>query len=197
MELSFLKIIFRFISILSVGMTIKIMDDYLDQDLDRIEEKRTLAQHLQRASLPYALILFSIAVLFNKETAISLFAASYILGMHHEWQENLPFGIKSYQESLLVMIICLIFIRPLPMITSFSLMMLVQIADDFIDYYHPIFPERRNLVRKWGQRASGLLGSILLLFSLIYDPGKTIKVIVATPIIIYLAEIKGWEKECT
>lgn len=186
--MSIQDVLLQFVGIGFIGSVIKLMDDYFDEELDYLLEKKTLAMRLQTSTLPYSLLLFTLAVLLIREMAISLFLASYILGMHSELEERQPSGLKGYQESLLLTLLLFLTIHPLEVMTSFSIILTIQIIDDYVDYYTEPFPGRGNLIKRLGKSLSLLLLFFLLLFTLYIDPVKGLMVLLATPIIIYLME---------
>ena len=71
------------LTICLTGIVIKLMDDYLDQEIDKIEGKHTLAVILDKALLPYTLLFMVLCMAVHPMLAGSLFLASYIIGMGH------------------------------------------------------------------------------------------------------------------
>lgn len=195
--MSIQELLLQLLGILFVGGAIKLLDDYLDQELDQLLEKKTLAMRLQTSALPYALILLSLASLFIKEMAISLFVASYILGMHTELRKRQPSGLNGFQESFILSLTLLFTIQPKEVITSFSIIFIIQLLDDTMDYYAEPFPGRNNLVKRLGKLKSSILLLILLPSALYFDLMKSLMALLAFPIIIYLMErrYKGEGKE--
>ena len=74
-------IIKKILSVFFTGMVIKIMDDYLDQDIDFLQKDQNLFTVIEYGGLPYALILLSLAFVFDPVTSLSLFLGSFALGM--------------------------------------------------------------------------------------------------------------------
>ncbi|WP_148217685.1 hypothetical protein [Acetohalobium arabaticum] len=164
------------------------MDDYLDQILDRLQNKKTLALKWGRATLPYTLLSFSLAVVFNYSWAVSLFWASYILGMGYDLTDELPTGLKAYQESLLLLLIG-IYILPIEnFLSSLSVMVGIQLIDDLIDLKYDKEVYRNNSVYLLGKRQVILLLIAVLAIGVYFDPKKTLTVLVVTPLIVLLLE---------
>lgn len=174
--------------ILLTGLAIKLMDDFLDQDLDQLLQKKTLAMKLGDSSLPYALLLLTLGILLGGQQAASLFLVSYILGMHGDLKQQEPLGLKGYQESVFILILSVFILHPLEIFTAFLIMLAIQIGDDFFDYFLEPFPGRKNLIKQWGKGACLVALLISLSLSLILDPQKTLWVLLLTPIIIYCME---------
>lgn len=184
-----------FMGIALVGSAIKLMDDSLDQELDRLQGKTTLAMGLKEATLPYSLLFLSLSILFIEMKALSLFLSSYILGMHNHLQERQPLGLKGYQESLLLFLLALFFIGFLEILTSLTIILSIQILDDLLDYYYEPFPGRGNLIKKFGKGTSLLLLFLLLASSILLAPVKSLLVLFTTPFIIYSMEKRYSKKK--
>ncbi|SJZ60186.1 UbiA prenyltransferase family protein [Selenihalanaerobacter shriftii] len=181
------------ISILLTGFTIKLMDDYLDQEIDKLIGKKTLAGRLNKAVIPYALLLFSFAVALNSSWAISLFWASYILGMGYDLKNSLPTKLESYQESLFLLIISLLFVQFNQMVSSLLVIFNIQLIDDLIDYNNDMQAQRNNFIHILGRRQVILLIIIISSTSAYLALKKTLLVLLVAPVITFLLEDEGGE----
>ncbi|MBM7624121.1 hypothetical protein [Sporohalobacter salinus] len=180
-----------FLAVFFVGMSIKLMDDYLDQIIDKLENKKTLALKWGRATLPYALLFFSLAAVFNYSWTISLFWVSYILGMGYDITDKLPTGIKAYQESLFLLLIAIYVLSIENLLSSLSIIVGIQLIDDLIDIKHDNQVYRNNFVYLLGEQYVIFLLIIVLSIGIYLNIRKTLFVLISTPLIILLLEDKG------
>lgn len=164
------------------------MDDYLDQIVDKLENKKTLALKWGRATLPYALLFFSLAAILNYSWTISLFWASYILGMGYNTTDELPTGLKAYQESLLLLLIGIYGLSIENFLSSLSIIAGIQLIDDLIDVKHDSQIYRNNFVHLLGKRQVILLLITVLSVGIYLNIKKTLAVLIITPCIILLLE---------
>ncbi|MFW5991758.1 MAG: hypothetical protein ACOCQN_01030 [Halanaerobiaceae bacterium] len=179
----------RFTGILLTGIVIKLMDDFLDYNID--EWNSTV--YLERAVLPYSLVLFFIALFFNFEESVGLFAASYCLGMNTNKKTRLPSGLLAWQEGLLIIIISICITDLYNVIYSLILILTIQLIDDLIDYQTDRYKNQGNYVLKFGRINIILVIIILVLISLCYFTIKFITVFTAVLIIYLLINIlKKW-----
>jgi hypothetical protein len=87
------------------------MDDYLDQDIDFLQKDQNLFTVIEYGGLPYALILLSLAFVFDPVTSLSLFLGSFALGMAGDLTVKMPSGLYGYQESIIVTALGLLFLK--------------------------------------------------------------------------------------
>lgn len=116
------------------GLAVKIMDDFLDAPLDQCRGLRTVAQRLGTASLPYALAAVAAGAALNHRWAISLFLASYALGMAVNLGRQLPTGLLGYQEALVALGACLVLYGPVRTVAAVAIVTAIQITDDLVDW---------------------------------------------------------------
>lgn len=178
------NVIVKWMVILVIGTVIKLMDDYLDQDLDKIEGKYTLAMFLEKATLPYTLLCTVMCMALEPMLTGSLFLASYLVGMGHDLQRQLPLGWTAWQESLLFGLFGLVGFGIAEMISSLLIVLFIQLADDFVDYHSDSITSRRNFVLQLGLWESFILGVIVLVAAFALDVEKAILVSISTPLIL-------------
>lgn len=183
--------VYDMLAVLFTGISIKLMDDYLDQILDRLENKKTLALRWGRATLPYALLSFSLAAAFNYSWAVSLFWASYILGMGYDLTDELPTGLKAYQESLLLLLIGVYILSIKNFLSSLFIMTGIQLIDDLIDLKYDEQIYRNNSVHLLGKRQVSLLLIAVLSIGGYLNLKKTLTVLMITPCVVLLLEDKS------
>lgn len=174
----------KWMVILVIGTVIKLMDDYLDQDLDKIEGKYTLAMFLDKATLPYTLLCTVMCMALEPALSGSLFLASYLIGMGHDLKRPLPLGWTAFQEILLFGIFGVIGFGFREMISSLLIVFFVQMADDFVDYRSDFLTDRRNFVLRLGQWESVILGVIVFVTAFVLDVEKAILVNISAPLLI-------------
>ncbi|MCK8817692.1 hypothetical protein MWH28_10005 [Natroniella sulfidigena] len=164
------------------------MDDYLDQELDRLNQQKTLAIKLQRGVVPYTLLLFSFAVLLNYQLAVSLFWASYIIGMGSS-NNSLPTGLKSYQEVLIMLGLGFLVLQREIFIFALTIILFIQLVDDFIDFHSEDYINRENFVNYLGEWGTILLILFSLIIALQIDWQTSLIVMIMTLVIIKLLQL--------
>lgn len=183
------------------GTAIKMMDDFLDQEVDRLQEKETLVQTLDSATLPYSLIILMAAMALNTPLAGSLFLASYVIGMGKDNLVDsfrlLPSGIPSCMEMLLGLLLGILFWGFQEMASSLAAILTIQFFDDLYDYQLQQERNLSNWVQRIGKVETTLISLICFLIALILDLNKLLMVLAVTPLIICFLEKPriGKEKE--
>ncbi len=174
-----------------VGIVIKLMDDYLDQEIDRLNDRNTLSMKLGRAVVPYSLMLLSFATLIDYLLTISLFWSSYIVGMGMGMdQDNLPTGLKVYQEVVLMIILGFIVLDYELFLFSLAIISFIQLLDDYIDYHLEEYINRSSFINYLGKYGTLLLAIITLMIALIIDWQLSLIVIIVAHIIIWILHRK-------
>lgn len=183
------------LAIFFCGLSIKMMDDFLDQEYDLLCDKKTLVQKLDKATLPYSLLLLMVALVLNPSLAGSLFLASYIVGMGKDLFYFLPSRLPSYGEMILGLLLGISLFGFLEMTTSLAVVYLVQLLDDLHDYFNEKERIGSNLVERLGKVECILLTVIFFFLSLIFSLEKTLMVLALTPAIICFLEKSPMGKE--
>lgn len=160
------------------------MDDYLDQDLDRIEGKYTLSMFLDKAILPYTLLCTVMCMALAPILSGSLFLASYLIGMGHDLKRPLPFGWTAWQEALLFGTFGFLVFGGRMMLSSLLIILFIQLADDLVDFYTDAKYSRRNFAVRFGFKEILFAGSLTLAGSIVLDVQKTIMVCLSTPLVL-------------
>lgn len=159
------------------AVSVKLMDDFLDQDLDREFGQASLSARLGRGVLAYALASLAMAALLNWRWATTLFLGAYALGMADEPGRRQPSGLTGWQEGALAMVGAALATGWQEAVSSLAAVAFAQAVDDVLDgragYRRP-----RGLARVWGTGESVLLGALAAAVGLYLDPVKA--VIVAT-----------------
>lgn len=121
------------IAVLCSGFAVKLMDDFLDEPEDSMRGVLTTSSRFGRAAAPYAMLLLAIGASMNLSWTVSLFLASYCLGMFNAPQERLPSALKGYQESGLAFALCMAVAGYQETIHSFLLMAAWGTIDAIVD----------------------------------------------------------------
>ncbi|MFW6281404.1 MAG: hypothetical protein ACOC1O_01245 [bacterium] len=174
----------KFLSILLIGVLIKIMDDYLDRDIDRIIGRWNITLVLNRSILPYSLLLMLISTYLDYNESVSFFISSYIIGMTNDTFEKLPTRLYAWQESIITLLIAIYISGLKIMVSCFLLILLIQIIDDLLDYNKEKYIIN-NIRNKLGFINTLLIIMIISLISLRFFPFRTIYFLTAA-LIIYL-----------
>lgn len=170
-------------SIFLTGIVIKIMDDYLDQDIDVIEKQPNLYIALEYGGLPYTLLLLSLAIMLDFITALSLFFSSFAVGMAGKLTVKMPSGLYGYHESLIVVLLGFIIFK-LEMVSSLLIIVTIQLWDDFLDYESDKI-SKKNLAFVLGKVECLLLTIIFFLLAFYFDYIKAISSIFFMHAIVY------------
>ncbi|MTI67777.1 MAG: hypothetical protein FH753_14420 [Firmicutes bacterium] len=159
--LSNLKIL---VCITIMGILIKVLDDYYDEDYINSDKNITL----------YGLLAFSIACVFKSSLAITLFLSAYIIGMFKDFNRKLTLGLKGYQEGILLIIICLVFINPIEVFSSFFIILIIDIFDDILDFKYDKKYNKKNYVLQFGLGEVLIIVIIFILFTIKLDVTKLV-----------------------
>lgn len=165
-------------------MTIKMMDDYLDGPLDRLIGKKTWAADLQEATLPYALLAFSLAVIAEPTWSITLFWASYAVGMRGDRLRPLPLGLTGWQEALLLGVLTLSAFGWKALVTSWAAIFSLQAVDDLLDHQQDKMCGAANWATRWGVVETGLAAAIAIALLCYLDVIKLLLVSINGPLIV-------------
>ncbi|NLM97031.1 MAG: hypothetical protein GX175_05405 [Halanaerobiaceae bacterium] len=162
-----------FLGIFLMAIVIKLMDDFLDKDIDRLTDQWNLALILERALVPYSFILLILSLYFSFNESVSAFAASYTIGMAGDYKERLPTGLYSWQEGILVLLIGAFISSIYDIIAALANICLIQIIDDLIDLKRDIKTKNHNIVIIYGKVNSYISAGILVLLALRFFPART------------------------
>lgn len=147
--------IFEFLStviaVVCCSAAVKLADDYLDQDYDAVVGKPNWARILEQGTMLYAMFLLALAAGINASLSLSLFFASYIIGMFGSMYERFPSRLTGFQESLLACIAGIILFGWSNMLFAVSFVLAVQLFDDYIDARSDQLAGQRNLANRFGR----------------------------------------------
>jgi hypothetical protein len=174
----------KVLSIFLTGLVIKIMDDYLDQDIDFIEKEQNLFTAIEYGGLPYALIVLSLAFIFDPVTSLSLFFGSFAVGMAGDLTVKMPSGLYGYQEIIIVVSLGLLILK-INMASSILIMISIQLWDDYKDCDKDVI-NKKNWAFLLGKVECLLLSTIFFLLCFYLDYVKAISSVISMQMIIYI-----------
>jgi hypothetical protein len=176
-----------FVAVFCTGCVIKLVDDYLDQELDVIVGKYSLAQRIGIGTVAYALVIFALAVSLNWKLSVVLFFASYITGMVFDVRQQLPTGLSGFQEILAITGLSCWLTGITITIAAVFIMLFVQIIDDWLDMRSDARTGQLNFFYKLGIMETWICGLIFLLVSITLHTYMVALVIAATPAVVWVA----------
>jgi len=183
-----LTIFKKITSIFLTGLTIKMMDDFLDKDLDGLTKENNMIVLLGSGIIPYILVLFSIACAIDSKISAGLFLSSYCLGMANDFTAKMPSGLYGYHESVLSLILGFSLLGIKTMASSLFVMAAVQLWDDYVDFDNAYFT-KKNWAVILGKGECLILGGIFFLCSFYLNMLLAITVAISTYIIVYIINI--------
>jgi hypothetical protein len=148
-------------SVIFCAIAIKLADDFLDQDIDK--NQNNFSKILENGIMLYGMLAMVIAVSFNASISIPLFLSSYIIGMFHDLKNPFPSHLSGLQESIIVLIIGVLFWGLEAMMFSIVFVMSVQLLDDYIDVKTDQLTGHRN----WAHRLGKVECFLLFLLSIL------------------------------
>ncbi|AOT72919.1 hypothetical protein [Geosporobacter ferrireducens] len=162
------SVIFQLLTSFLIGIVIKLLDDYMDEELPQ----KLLSLEFKNAILPYSLILFSVAAALDTIYAVTLFSAAYILGMFFHMQQKLPTGFTALQESLIVLMVNLLIFSFRSILTSLLVIFFIQCIDDLMDRQWDKRMGHHNLANKFGVGEVAIFSVILSIIMIMLDMRK-------------------------
>lgn len=150
-------------AVLFCGITIKLIDDFLDKNLDIQGGCPNFSKKFGDGIIIYALLSFAIATSINAVVSIPLFLASYSIGMSSDLKHPFPSGLSGMQEAVVVFFLGVLFWGWQNMVFSLLFMFALQLFDDYLDMYTDQCVGYRNLAHRLGKVECVLLGIISLL----------------------------------
>lgn len=153
------------IAVVLCAIAVKLVDDFLDKDLDRRAGYPNFTKKLGNGTVIYAMLALTLAASINAPVIIPLFLASYSIGMFNDWQQPFPSGLSGLQESLLVLLWGVLLYGWQRMLFSILFICAVQLFDDYLDVYTDQLVGYRNIASRIGKIECLLLALITMLSS--------------------------------
>ncbi|MGZ4162769.1 MAG: hypothetical protein ACXVDB_01505 [Tumebacillaceae bacterium] len=179
------------LAIVLTGLTIKLMDDHLDVEFDQCIGRQTLAMRLGRASLPYGLAALGLAMALSPKVALSLFLASYAIGMGHDLSEKMPTRLPGWAESLIATGIMTWYAGWYLAAWSLAIMLMIQLLDDLMDLNNDKRSGQNNWANRFGFVEATLAMFVFALAAVLLAPIRTAEVLVATPLVHIVMSLLG------
>jgi len=148
------------ISVILCSIAVKLVDDFLDSDLDARAGCNNFSNTLGNGTIVYGILALSIAASINASVSIPLFLASYSIGMFSDFKKTFISGLSGLQESLLVFILGGMLWSWHSMLFSLFFIFSIQLFDDYLDIHTDQLAGYRNLAQRIG-KVECLLLSIL------------------------------------
>ena len=164
MWLEICNFLHSFIAVFLTAFAVKIIDDYLDQDMDNGIQKNW-ALLLGPGCVIYAILLLAIGFTLNTPLCFALFLSCYTVGMYNNMFTVLPLHMKGWQESLIVLFIGIMVTNLTIIVFSICLVTATQLLDDCIDYHVDMALGSGNLASKWGTLECLICALILILIA--------------------------------
>lgn len=159
------------ISIILTGLSIKMLDDYMDEK--------------KQGYVPYMLCILCISSALWKES-ISLFLSSYIIGMFHDKNIKLISGMRVYQEQVLIFLVSALICGLTACLSSFFIICAIQLLDDLNDMEEDRALCMKNWALKIGCTEARVLAIVFILLSICFDVIKSLICIVSALIIQFI-----------
>jgi 4-hydroxybenzoate polyprenyltransferase len=164
------EIILQLLAVVCTGISVKLIDDYLDEDSDTILGKFNFANYLGKGTPVYGLLSLAVAASLAATVSSALFFACYIMGMGHDRHSHYPLGLNGIQESLVVLIISCCLLGPHLMLFAMLFIFAVQLIDDLIDGLADQQVGIKNYACSWGSSECLLLTLICLGLAFVVNP---------------------------
>ena len=157
-------IIFELVSIVCAvilcSISVKLIDDFLDYEMDGPADCENFTAILGKGSLVYAMLTLALSASINASVSIPLFLASYSVGMFKDTKQTFPSHLSGLQESLAIFILGVLLWSWQSMIFSLLFIFSIQLFDDYLDIERDQSAGYRNLAHRLG-KIECLLLSIL------------------------------------
>ncbi len=151
------------LAVVLCAAAVKLFDDWLDQDRDQAANKANWVTVLGPGTTIYAALLLAIAAALHASVSLSLFFASYGIGMFHDFGRLLPSRLRGWQESVLVWGLGSVIFGWQIMLFSMLFIAGVQLFDDCLDLAADRRSGQRNLAGRFGLIECLLAGLLFML----------------------------------
>ncbi|QZY56910.1 hypothetical protein [Crassaminicella profunda] len=173
--------IFKFSASLLIGFTIKLIDDYVDDELDYMGKN-----NIDKTILLYSILFIAIAAGIYVEYAVTLISACYMVGMFHDMAMKLPTRLRGYQESIIIFFINIYLFSFHEMITSFLAIGIIQLIDDLCDTKWDKKYGYKNFANQFGKVEIIIISLILTILLGMLDHTKLFIVMISYVLIHFI-----------
>jgi len=140
------------------SLSVKLMDDHLDRDRDMCCGRANMAEVLGKGTVVYAAMLLALAAGLNAVLSLSLFLASYVVGMFNDLSRIMPTRLSGWQESVIVFVLGSFLFGLHMMMFALLFIIAVQLFDDCIDIHTDRLCGQRNFACRMGLLECMLVG---------------------------------------
>jgi len=182
------RLLLDLLAVFLAGVTIKLLDDFLDYAIDIASGSPSLVDALGAGSVVYSLVFAVFACSINLKLAAPLILSAYAVGMLKDPSEMLPLGLSAWIESVIVLIASWGIFGWAQTLVSLLLMTAVDFVDDIIDYSRDTTGPSTNLVRVIGKTQLVLLSLAIVVAALVIDARTTALVAVCAPVTAVMAD---------
>ncbi|MCT4618746.1 MAG: hypothetical protein N4A62_05090 [Marinisporobacter sp.] len=173
--------IFKFIASLLIGFTIKLIDDYVDDDLDYLDQ-----MNIHKTILLYSILFIILAAGIHVEYTVTLISSCYMVGMFHDMCMKLPTRLRGYQESILLFLINMYLFSFYNIITSLIAMSIIQLIDDLCDRKWDKKYGYKNFANQFGEVEIMVISLILIILLAMLDYRKLLIIMIAYALIHFI-----------
>jgi len=170
------------IAVILCSIAVKLVDDFLDSDLDTRAGCYNFSKAMGPGSIVYGMLSLSLAASVNASVSIPLFFASYSIGMFNDFKKKFISGLSGLQESLLVFILGGLLWGWQNMLFSILFIFSLQLFDDYLDIYIDQLAGYRNFAHRVGKVECLLLAILTLCASWLTNEHLFPLVLLATAI---------------
>jgi len=185
------SLVVAWLGIVLSGVTIKLMDDWLDVEYDKSVGRTTLAVRLGRAVLPYGLLCLALAMALASKLALTLFIAAYAIGMGHDLREKMPTRLPGWIESLVALGLAAIYAGWQLASWALFVMLMIQLLDDLMDLQQDRRSGQNNWAQRFGTVEATLAMFICALVAVLLMPMETAMVFGALPVVHVVMSLAG------
>ena len=153
------------IAVVLCSAAVKLVDDYLDKDLDFRAGRRNIADAMGNGTMVYAMLFLVIAAGMNTAVSMPLFLASYIVGMFNDLKSRFPSRLNGLQETFLVMLLGVLFFGFASMLFALLFVLGIQLLDDCLDLRSDVLTGQRNFAHRFGVTECVISGIMAILLA--------------------------------
>lgn len=175
------------LAVVLIGWAIKLMDDYVDREMDQILGKPNITGLLGDGLPVYMALMTALAVYLSPDTGATLFLAAYLLGMGEEMGERYAVGWRAWIEVIASAVLGWLINRSLYLL-NLLLILTIQLSDDLRDQEHDHLAGRRTLPALVGSEITLVVVLSLVVLILMRSPGYGAWVLINAWVIAWAAE---------
>ena len=158
-----------FFAVVFCAIAVKLVDDFFDRECDKSIGRYNLTQIFGEGSMLYAMFFLALAAGLNNKLSLSLFFASYIVGMFNQLRFIFPSRLSGFGESLVAFLIGLSLFGINYMLFSLCFIVAVQLFDDYADLKKDKDAGQNNFANKFGEIECIILSFIFLFGAVILN----------------------------